>query len=246
MTEDAAAADELLLRLRRFHSDYFPLHQQRFQDLVAEGQHPKTLFIGCSDSRVVPYLLTGAGPGELFIVRNVGAFIPPYDGYLKDPRDAADTDAPRQLVGLHGTTAAIEFAVLSLHVERIIVCGHSHCGAISAAYEGVPEEAVALQAWLQLAREALLPVQSSPEALRRTEQRVVVLQLERLMGYPMVRREVERGKLTLHGWHYVIEDGEVHVFDVQQGNFVPAAIASHSGTGPYQPYVEHDGQIFSS
>lgn len=222
---------------------------------MAGGQHPKTLFIGCSDSRVVPYLLTGTGPGELFIVRNVGAFIPPYDGDLTDPHDAMDAHAPtrpahgdsaRQWVGLHGTTAAIEFAVLSLHVERIIVCGHSHCGAIQAAYEGVPEEAVALRAWLQLAREALLPVQSSPEALRRTEQRVVVLQLERLMGYPMVRREVEKGKLTLHGWHYVIEDGEVHVFDVKQGNFVPAAIASNSGTGPYQPYVEHDGQIFSS
>ncbi|MES2245574.1 MAG: carbonic anhydrase [Pseudomonadota bacterium] len=229
MTEDVASADELLLRLRRFHSDYFPLHQQRFQDLVAQGQHPKTLFIGCSDSRVVPYLLTGAGPGELFIVRNVGAFVPPYDGSH----------------GLHGTTAAIEFAVLSLHVERIIVCGHSHCGAIRAAYEGVPEEAVALQAWLKLASEALLPVQASPEALRRTEQRLVVLQLERLMAYPMVRREVEKGALTLHGWHYVIEDGEIHIFDVRQGSFVPAAIASNSGTGPYQPYVEHDGQIIS-
>ncbi|MDI1236912.1 MAG: carbonic anhydrase [Polaromonas sp.] len=229
MTEDVASADELLLRLRRFHSDYFPLHQQRFQDLVAQGQHPKTLFIGCSDSRVVPYLLTGAGPGELFIVRNVGAFVPPYDGSH----------------GLHGTTAAIEFAVLSLHVERIIVCGHSHCGAVRAAYEGVPEEAVALQAWLKLASEALLPVQSSPEALRRTEQRIVVLQLERLMDYPMVRREVEKGALTLHGWHYVIEDGEIHIFDVRQGSFVPAAIASNSGTGPYQPYVEYDGQIIS-
>ncbi|WP_341922104.1 carbonic anhydrase [Polaromonas sp. YR568] len=229
MTEDVASADELLLRLRRFHSDYFPLHQQRFQDLVAQGQHPKTLFIGCSDSRVVPYLLTGAGPGELFIVRNVGAFVPPYDGSH----------------GLHGTTAAIEFAVLNLHVERIIVCGHSHCGAIRAAYEGVPEEAVALQAWLKLASEALLPVQASPEALRRTEQRIVVLQLERLMAYPMVRREVEKGALTLHGWHYVIEDGEIHIFDVRQGSFVPAAIASNSGTGPYQPYVEHDGQIIS-
>lgn len=229
MTGDVASADELLLRLRRFHSDYFPLHQQRFQDLVAQGQHPKTLFIGCSDSRVVPYLLTGAGPGELFIVRNVGAFVPPYDGSY----------------GLHGTMAAIEFAVLSLHVERIIVCGHSHCGAIRAAYEGVPEEAVALQAWLKLATEALLPVQASPEALRRTEQRLVVLQLERLMAYPMVRREVEKGALTLHGWHYVIEDGEIHIFDVRQGSFVPAAIASNSGTGPYQPYVEHDGQIIS-
>ena len=230
MTGDVASADDLLLRLRRFHSDYFPLHRQRFQDLVVEGQHPKTLFIGCSDSRVVPYLLTGAGPGELFIVRNVGAFIPPYDGSH----------------GLHGTMAAIEFAVLSLHVERIIVCGHSHCGAIRAAYEGVPEEAVALQAWLKLASEALLPVRSSPEALRRTEQRVVVLQLERLMAYPMVRREVEKGALTLHGWHYVIEDGEIHIFDVRQGSFVQAAIASNSGTGPYQPYVEHDGQIISN
>lgn len=231
MSESAAPApaDDLLLRLRRFHSNYFPLHQQRFQDLVADGQHPKTLFIGCSDSRLVPYLLTGAGPGELFIVRNVGAFVPPYDGSH----------------GLHGTTAAIEYAVLALHVERIIVCGHSHCGAIRTAYEGAPEEAVALKAWLKLAEEALLPVQSSPEALRRTEQRVVVLQLERLMDYPMVRREVEAGRLTLHGWHYVIEEGEIHIFDVSQGNFVPASIASSSGTGPYQPYIENDGNIFS-
>ena len=227
MSEDAA--DELLLRLRRFQSDYFPLHQQRFQDLVAEGQHPKTLFIGCSDSRLVPYLLTGTGPGELFIVRNVGAFIPPYDGSH----------------GLHGTTAAIEYAVLTLQVERIVVCGHSQCGGIRAAYEGVPEEAVALKAWLRLVKEALLPVQPCPEAMRRTEQRSVVLQLERLMDYPMVRREVEGGRLTLHGWHYVIEAGEIHIFDVRQGNFVPASLASSSGTGPYQPYVEHDGQIIS-
>jgi carbonic anhydrase len=168
MSEGAAAPDELLQRLRHFHSDYFPQHQQRFQDLVTQGQHPKTLFIGCSDSRLVPYLLTGAGPGELFIVRNVGAFVPPYD----------------QSHGLHGTMAAIEFAVLSLQVERIIVCGHSHCGAIRVAYEGAPDEAIALKAWLKLAEEALLPVQPSPEALARTEQRSVVLQLERLMAYP--------------------------------------------------------------
>jgi carbonic anhydrase len=225
MTEPEA--DDLLLRLRSFRSDYFPLHQQRFQDLVAQGQHPKTLFIGCSDSRLVPYLLTGAGPGELFIVRNVGAFVPPYDGSH----------------GLHGTMAAVEFAVLNLHVETIIVCGHSHCGAIRAAYEDVADEAVALKAWLKLADEALLPVRPGPEALRRTEQRAVVLQLERLMHYPMVKREVEAGKLTLHGWHYVIEDGEVHVFDAQQGDFVAASVASNSGTGPYPHYVEHDGQI---
>jgi carbonic anhydrase len=175
----------------------------------------------------VPYLLTGAGPGELFIVRNVGALVPPYDGSR----------------GLHGTMAAVEYAVLALQVERIIVCGHSHCGAIRAAYEGVPAEARALRSWLELLQEAVLPVQACSEALRRTEERSVVLQLERLMDYPMVRREVEAGRLTLNGWHYVIEQGQVNVFDVKQGAFIPAAVASHSGTGPYQPYVEHDGQV---
>ena len=227
MSQGAAGTDDLLLRLRRFKSDYFPLHQQRFQDLVSQGQHPKTLFIGCSDSRLVPYLLTGTGPGDLFIVRNVGAFVPPYDGSH----------------GLHGTMAAIEFAVLSLQVERIVVCGHSQCGAIRAAYEGVPDEAVALKAWLRLVEEAVLPVQSGPEAMRRTEQRSVVLQLERLMDYPMVRRAVVARTLTLHGWHYVIDEGEIYIFDAGRGDFVPASLASDCGTGPYQPYVEHDGQV---
>ena len=219
--------DELLLRLRRFHEHAFPQYRAQFRTLVEEGQHPTTLFIGCSDSRLVPYLLTGAPPGELFLVRNVGAFVPPYDGSH----------------GHHGTAAAIEFAVLNLQVSRIVVCGHSHCGAIKALYGEVSPEARNLQRWLDLGREAVLPVQAGPEALRRTEQRAVVLQLERLMAYPMVRSRVEAGQLSLHGWHYVIEDGEVHVFDVQTGRFVAASQAPHSGTGPYPPYVEHDGQV---
>ena len=219
--------DELLLRLRRFHEHAFPQYRAQFRTLVEEGQHPTTLFIGCSDSRLVPYLLTGAPPGELFLVRNVGAFVPPYDGSH----------------GHHGTAAAIEFAVLNLQVSRIVVCGHSHCGAIKALYGEVSPEARNLRRWLDLGREAVLPLQAGPEALRRTEQRAVVLQLERLMDYPMVRSRVEAGQLSLHGWHYVIEDGEVHVFDVQTGRFVAASQAPHSGTGPYPPYVEHDGQV---
>lgn len=221
--------DELLERLRRFHDQTFPGIQDQFQDLVAHGQHPTILFIGCSDSRLVPYLLTGTGPGDLFIVRNVGAFVPPYDGSA----------------GYHGTAAAIEFAVLNLQVSRIVVCGHSHCGGIRALYEGAPPHAINLSAWLELGREAALPVQVSPEALRRTEQRAVILQLERLMGYPMVRERVEQGKLVLHGWHYVIEDGEVHVFDVRSGQFVPASAATHSGTGPYAD-VEAEGDTMAS
>jgi carbonic anhydrase len=170
----------------------------------------------------VPYLLTGAGPGELFLVRNVGAFVPPHD----------------QSQGFHGTAAAIEFAVLSLQVRRIVVCGHSHCGAIRALYDDVPAEAKNLAQWLELGREAALPVaEPGADVLRRTEQRAVVLQLERLMDYPMVRERVEAGTLALHGWHYMIEDGEVHVFDVRRGGFVPAAQADNAGTGPY---VQHE------
>lgn len=217
--------DELLQRLRRFHDDYFPGVQGQFQSLMQDGQRPSTLFIGCSDSRLVPYLLTGAGPGELFMVRNVGAFVPPHDGSA----------------GYHGTAAAIEFGVLRLGVSRIIVCGHSHCGGIRALYEETPPEATNLTAWLELGREAALPVQMTPEALRRTEQRSVVLQLERLMGYTMVRERVEAGRLALHGWHYVIEEGEVHVFDMRSGSFVPASNASHSGTGPFDIAPVDDG-----
>jgi carbonic anhydrase len=216
--------DELLERLRRFHDTTFPGVQEQFQNLVEKGQHPTILFIGCSDSRLVPYMLTGTGPGDLFIVRNVAAFVPPYDGSA----------------GYHGTAAAIEFAVLSLKVSHIVVCGHSHCGGIRALYDGTPQQAINLNAWLDLGREAALPVQVTPEALRRTEQRAVILQLERLMGYPMVRDKVEQGALALHGWHYVIEDGEVHVFDVKSGEFVPASSAAHSGTGPYQG-ADEDG-----
>jgi len=215
--------DELLERLRRFHDDAFPEYRARFQALVDDGQHPTTLFIGCSDSRLVPYLLTGSGPGELFLVRNVGAFVPPHDGSK----------------GYHGTGAAIEFAVLNLEVARIIVCGHSHCGGIRALYGEVHPAAKNLASWLDLGREAMLPVaEPGPEVLRRTEQRAVVLQLERLMDYPMVRERVEARTLSLHGWHYVIEDGEVHVFDVRRGAFIAAADADNAGTGPYHAFEE--------
>lgn len=247
--------DELLERLRRFREHTFPGVQDRFQDLVTHGQHPTTLFIGCSDSRLVPYLLTGAGPGDLFMVRNVAAFVPPHDGYLDAmsadvaPQRESDAGAPlqsaRHWVGYHGTAAAIEFAVLQLQVSRIVVCGHTHCGGIRALYDGVPAAAVNLSAWLALGREAVLPVADpGPEVLRRTEQRAIVLQLERLMGYPMVRERVEAGALTLHGWHYVIEDGEVHVFDVATGGFVPASRSAHSGTGPYRDAGD-DGALFN-
>ncbi|MCX7892792.1 MAG: carbonic anhydrase [Burkholderiales bacterium] len=197
--------DEILGRLKRFQHRYFPRFRSQYRELVAGGQHPTALFIGCSDSRIVPHLLLDSGPGEIFVVRNVGALVPPYDASH----------------GHHGTAAAIEFAVLVLAVRDIIVCGHSHCGAMKALYADPPAEAPHLAHWLELARDAALPVTPSEEALRRTEQRSVVLQLERLMGYPMVAARVEKGELFLHGWLYHIEDGRVLVLDIETGAFVP-------------------------
>lgn len=197
--------DDFEGRLARFEHSYFPRHQAEYHDLVVHGQHPRVLFIGCSDSRIVPHLLVGAGPGELFMVRNVGNFVPPYDASK----------------GHHGTAAAIEFALLSFEIRHLVVCGHSHCGAIRALYQDIPEEATHMRRWLELGADAVLPVTLSDDALRRTEQRSVILQLERLLDYPLVRRQVEAGRLYLHGWHYLIEDGRVLVLDVSQRRFEP-------------------------
>lgn len=201
---------DLIARLQRFRIHSFPRFEQKYRELVAKGQQPTTLFIGCSDSRIVPHLLMDCGPGELFIVRNVGNLVPPYDASY----------------GYHGTAAAIEFAVLTLGVTDIVVCGHSHCGAMQALYRDLPAEAQHTRKWLELAREAALPVLESEAALRRVEQRSVVLQLERLMTFPMVRTRVESGAIFLHGWHYVIEDGRVAALDLQSGEFVPIDAAA--------------------
>jgi len=193
--------EEARRRLARFRAGHFRRFASEFRTLVERGQDPKALFIGCSDSRVVPHLLLGAEPGDLFVMRNVGAIVPPY--------------ASEQ----HATGAAIEYAVLALGVRHVVVCAHTHCGAMAALYHDPKPGADHLNGWLEHAREAALPMRESPEVLRRTEQRMVVLGLERLMGYPMVRDAVERGALALHGWHYVIEEGRVLALDLESGEF---------------------------
>ena len=195
----------LIEGLRRFRSEYFPAYREHYQRLVEEGQKPTTLFIGCSDSRVVPDLITDSLPGELFIVRNVGALVPPFE-----------IDS-----GYHGVSAGIEFAVLVLGVTDIVVCGHTHCGAMRALYSAPNEASPHVTKWLELARDARVDGPVTEENLRVTEQRAVALQLERLMTFPMVAERVERGEVSLHGWHYVIEEGRVDVLDIEAGVFKP-------------------------
>jgi carbonic anhydrase len=221
--------DDLIERLARFERSSFPRFEPVYKQLVSEGQHPSTLFIGCSDSRIVPYLLMDCGPGELFLVRNVGNLVPPWD-------TAGEA---------HGTAAAIEFAVLNLAVRHIVVCGHSHCGAIQALYSEPSEEARHLRGWLKYARDAALPVVESPDALRRVEQRSVVLQLTHLMTYPMVRRRVEQGELFLHGWHYLLDEGQILVFDAASGRFVQHEQLSHRVATAAAASAQIDAQTWS-
>ena len=196
---------ELLAGLDRFREEYFPRNRDQYRRLVEEGQHPHTLFIGCADSRVVPDLITDAPPGALFVVRNVGNLVPP-----------AEKEG-----GPHGVSAAIEYAVDVLKVRDIVVCGHSHCGAVEALYRPPAGASDNLKGWLELAGSARLDEEPTPEVLGRTEQRSIVLQLDRLMEFPNVREGVEAGRISLHGWHYVIEEGEIYVFDMKSESFVP-------------------------
>ena len=191
--------------LRRFRRESFPRFREHYQRLVDEGQRPNTLFLGCADSRVVPDLLTNTLPGDLFVIRNVGNLVPPFepDG------------------GFHGTSAGIEFATLVLGVKDIIVCGHSHCGAIRSLFGPLRADTPHITRWLELARPAVIDTEVTEQTVRETEMRSIVLQLERLMTFPMVHERVERGELALHGWYYVIEAGQVLGLDADAGEFRP-------------------------
>jgi carbonic anhydrase len=196
---------QLLEGLQRFRRESFPRFREHYQRLVDEGQRPNTLFIGCADSRVVPDLLTSTLPGDLFVVRNVGNLVPPFEiggGY-------------------HGVSAGIEFATLVLEVKDIVICGHSHCGAMRALYGPLRDDAPHISKWLELARPAMVDAEPTPDVLRRTEMRSIALQVTRLMSFPMVRERVERGDLCLHGWYYVIEEGRVLGLDIASGEFNP-------------------------
>jgi carbonic anhydrase len=154
----------------------------------------------------VPDLLTSALPGDLFVLRNVGNLVPPFE-----------PDA-----GFHGTSAGIEFATLVLEVKDIVICGHSHCGAIRSLFTPLnAADAPHITRWLELARPAVVDLEKNDANLRRTEMRSIVVQLERLMTFPMVRERVERGDLCLHGWYYVIEEGRVLGLEASTGEFQP-------------------------
>jgi carbonic anhydrase len=200
---------ELLQGLQHFRNTDLARYKELYRRLVDEGQHPRVLFISCSDSRIVPNLLTGTGPGDLFIVRTIGNIV-----------------APPEAQGPEATTAAVEFAILALGAREIVVCGHSHCGAMKALYDGVPDGAPYLDAWVEQARPAALSAEKLAECSTAEErdllttQRNVLLSLDRLAAHPLVAERRKSKDLILHGWYYDIASSSVAVFDPERREFV--------------------------
>jgi len=196
-----------------FQKVKFNQSKERFKRLVSEGQNPKALFIGCSDSRVMPAMITGSKPGDLFIVRNIGNFVAPFN---------PDAD-------YHATASAIEYATSILEVSDIIVCGHSHCGAIEALYKNIEQTAENIHTvkWLDLGQEAKKVAmlayknESKEKMLRYTEKISVVYQIDNLLTYPAIKRRVDEGTLFLHAWYYHMESGDIEYYDDENYEFKP-------------------------
>ncbi|OHD11897.1 MAG: carbonic anhydrase [Spirochaetes bacterium GWB1_48_6] len=202
--------DKILEGLVEFRQNDFENHKDLFQDL-SKIQKPHTLFIGCSDSRVVPEMMTKSLPGELFMVRNVANLVPRF----------------RLTQEYVATTSAIEYAVQILDIKNIIVCGHSNCGGCAALYftDEQMKKIPNTKKWLELAAPIKARVlnqvpDNNPQAREwLTEQMNIVEQLKNLLTYPYILERVEAGTLTIHGWYYIIETGEVFSYDRNMGYF---------------------------
>ncbi|NTV50234.1 MAG: carbonic anhydrase [Geobacteraceae bacterium] len=196
----------------RFRQHYFDPHEQRFAALQ-QGQNPKVLVIGCSDSRVDPAILTGCAPGELFVVRNVANLVPPceYDNQH------------------HGVSAALEYAVCHLEVERIIILGHSGCGGIGALMHGISNGRPAefIGPWVNIAERARqqvlleLPDKDPATQSRACEQAAILVSLENLLTFPWISERVESGSLLLHGWYFDISIGQLYSYAPETAGFEP-------------------------
>lgn len=206
--------NDLVKGNKKFREVSFPKFESDVQGLVENGQKPEILFIGCSDSRVTPDLMLDTKPGDMFILRNVGNFIPPYN---------LDND-------YHGTSAVIEYAVNVLGVKHIIVCGHSHCGACKSLYSDLDNspELAQIKKWLELGKKAkeytLLAIhdKSEKEKLYRTTERIsIVHQMENLLTFPYVEEKVKTGDIQIHGWYYHIENGNIEYYDGAECSFKP-------------------------
>ena len=207
----------LIEGFKNFKKNYFEKNKLFFDRLVKNGQKPKVMIISCSDARVDPSTIFNAKPGELFIVRNVANLVPPY--------------APNE--GVHGVSAAIEFAVLDLKVEHIIILGHAFCGGISALCKSCKLEQEGIQGtnennkefidnWVNISKNAIikLNLKNWPGSMQHIAERESILNsLNNLMTFPWVFELVKKNNLTIHGWWFDIENGSLWNVDKKNNKF---------------------------
>jgi carbonic anhydrase len=218
--------DEILQRLkdgvRRFQVEVFPEQAEMFAQAVSEKQTPHTLFITCADSRIDPIALTSSSTGEIFVARNIGNMVPAYGDMLG------------------GVSAVIEFAVSSLGVRHIVVCGHSHCGAMQGLLDPASISTMpTVEAWLHNAHAALrvaetIHYQSEPtshahELIEILTEQNVLLQMQHLKTHPSVAGAIAKRHLTISGWIYSIGTGEVKIASDGDLTFTPIGVESPIG-----------------
>ena len=227
---------KLLKGLHKFQSSYFPANQEIFEQL-AEGQKPRVLFITCSDSRIVPHLITQSGVGELFVIRNAGNLVPPFG--------AANG----------GEGAAIEYAIHALGIEQVIICGHSNCGAMKGLLklEKLRTEMPLVYEWLQHAESTRRLIQENyadikgEELMAITMAENVVTQIENLKTYPVIRSKLHQNKMSIYGWIYDIETGEVLAYNPETDDFeVPQTLLANINSPANEQFVHTDAPPISS
>lgn len=206
--------ERLIQGYRHFRGSYYEQNRELFLELAKNGQAPKVLLIGCSDSRVDPAVIFDAQPGELFVLRNVANIIPPY---------SPDT-------AHHGTSAAIEFAVRVLGVEQIVVLGHAQCGGAKALMEHrATEGSDFINGWMSIvrgARDRALALTLSNDlpasvAQRICEQEIIAISMSNLMTFPWIRDKAHKGELRVNGWWFDLENGNLLGLDALTNTFIP-------------------------
>ena len=215
MIEPSTELAELLQGYRRFREQGWKPERERWAEL-REGQQPRIMVIACADSRVDPAHIFDVRPGEIFVVRNVAALVPPFE----------------TTPGHHGVSAALEFAVQVLRVREIVVMGHGMCGGCQAAltrelHGTEPGQGGFIAEWIEMLDAVRDPIASKlgttgREAERAMEQAAVKVSLANLRTFPCIEEKERRGTLTLRGAYFAISDGELRLLDEATGKFSPA------------------------
>jgi carbonic anhydrase len=212
----------LLEGYRTFTSQRLPTEQSRYRELAERGQSPEVMVIGCCDSRVSPEVIFDAGPGELFVVRNVANLVPVYQ-----PDGAA-----------HGVSAALEYAVRALRVKHIVVLGHARCGGIRAFIDNQAPLSSGdfIGKWMSMFIKPGEKVgqragETMTDFATRIEKAAIIRGLENLMTFPFVRTPAERGELHLHGAYFGVAEGSLSVLDWASKEFRSVTVAAIGRTG---------------